>query len=74
MKKLHKCAMCGEKISDESDRFVLKEDIEDWDGQKHVVHQEGSVVCGGCLIEFIDDTERVSRTSPQIIYRYVGVE
>ncbi len=77
MRKSSKCAFCEEKIIDKDRLFTLKEKIEDWDSsliRLKGYRGEGTIICIDCLIEFIDNTERVPRTSPQIIYRYVGVE
>lgn len=74
MKKLHKCEMCGERIVNEDDRFVLKEEIRQW----QETYREGSVVCVRCLVDFIEDTVekagRVPRTLPQIICRHYSAD
>ncbi len=75
MKKLFKCAFCGETIAKKDELFILKEDVEDWDSNVHrikVIKADKSV-CVKCLIDFIEDTERVPRTLPQIEYRYVNI-
>lgn len=35
MKKLYKCSLCGQRITNKSLSFALQEDIEDWDYNLH---------------------------------------
>jgi hypothetical protein len=76
MKKLNRCLLCGKKILAKTDSFVLNENIEDWDYESNrtKILKTGSVVCSECLIDFIDDTERVPKTLPQIVFKYIGTE
>lgn len=76
MKKLFKCAFCGKAIKRNKELFILKEDIEDWDSDIHITKliKADEAVCAVCLMEYIEDTERVPETLPQIVYRYVSIE
>ena len=76
MKELLKCAFCGKTISKEEELFILKEDIEDWDSDLFTtkVIKTDKVVCVACLIDYIEDTERVPATLPQIEYRLINVK
>ncbi len=75
MKKLLKCFLCGEKIKRKDDLFILKEDIKDWNNTIFItkIIKAGSTVCRECLIDYIENTERVLRTTPQIEYRYINI-
>lgn len=73
-KLVYRCAFCGQSFEDE-DPFILEEDVEDWDdhANKKVVIKAGEAVCGECLTDYIGDTERIPKTSPQIKYMSAGV-
>ena len=76
MKELFKCIFCEKAIDKNEELFILKEDIEDWDSDANTakIIKEGTAVCIECLIEYIEDTERVPITLPQIEYRYINVK
>ncbi len=74
--QLHQCSLCEERVSLWNSVFFLEEDIEDWDSNEKVLKliKEGSAICARCLIDYIEDTERVVKTTPQIVYKYVSIE
>jgi|GEM_PF-2383769 len=74
--KSHQCRLCEERASFWNDMFFLDEDIEDWDSDKKTLKliKKGSAICAKCLTDYIEDTERVPKTTPQIVYKYVGIE
>ncbi len=76
MEKPFKCVFCENSILNEDELFILKEDIEDWDCKNHrtKIIRAGKTCCVECLIDYIEDTERVPATLPQIEYRYIGVK
>jgi len=76
MRKLCKCAFCGRAILRKDELFILKEDIEDWDNDTCTtkIIKAGKAVCAECLIEYIEDTERVPATLPQIEYTHIDVK
>jgi len=75
MKKLFRCALCGEVICKKKELFILKENIENWDSSSHAtkIIKFNQTVCAECLIEYVEDTERIPKTLPQIEYRYVNI-
>ncbi len=76
MKELFKCSLCGKAINRKEELFILKEDIEDGDSNTHTtkIIKADKAVCAECLIEYIEDTERVPTTLPQIEYTHIDVK
>ncbi len=76
MKNSPKCSFCEKVIKKKEELFILKEDVEDWDSNIHRIKviKADKAACVECLIDYIEDTERVPRTSSQIEYRYIGIE
>lgn len=70
-KSLPICALCESEIENQEEVFVLEEKI--IDRQNCLAHVEktinpGAHICYECLVDLIDDTQLLIKTSPQVSY------